>query len=151
MYSNKLIYLYSNKLIYSSIYILVAGLEALCVQCDEKFKRCYLQVFTRKSMLYWVSTNPGSNRVCMKSHYLYWLVSQSCLLTSWLFLECGRLWTFSSVAAGAGAGRSFCCRYRCRSFCNFCCSASSTFSSFLSAKYRIGQRSILCCHEDKVW
>ena len=36
-------------------YRLVAGLEALCVQCDEKFKRCYLQVFARKSMLYWVS------------------------------------------------------------------------------------------------
>ena len=60
--------MYSNKLIYSSIYIgiLVAGLEALCVQCDEKFKRCYLQVFARKSILYWVSTNPGSNRVRMK-------------------------------------------------------------------------------------
>ena len=38
-----------------NLYILVAGLEALCVQCDEKFKRCYLQVFTQKSMLYWVS------------------------------------------------------------------------------------------------
>ena len=26
-----------------NLYILVAGLEALCVQCDEKFKRCYIQ------------------------------------------------------------------------------------------------------------
>ena len=29
-------------------------------------------------------------------------------------------------------------------------SAFSTFSSFLSAKYRIRHRSIWCCHEDKV-
>ena len=137
-----------------SIYIgiLVAGLEALCVCSAAKSSNGVIyRFFARKSMLYWVSANPGSNRVRMKSHYSYWLVSQSCLLTSWLFLECGRLWTFSSVAAGAGTGRSFCCRCRCRSFCNFCCSASSTFSPFLSAKYRIGQRSILCCHEDKVW
>ena len=60
--------------------ILVAGLEALCAV--RRKVRCYLQVFARKSMLYWVSSNPGSNRVRMKSHYSYWLVSQSCLLTS---------------------------------------------------------------------
>ena len=123
----------------------------MCVQCDEKFKRCYLQVFARKSMLYWVSANPGSNRVRMKKS-LFVLAGLPKLSVDFLaVLECGRLWTFSSVAAGAGAGRSFCCRCRCRSFCDFCCSASSTFSPFLSAKYRIGQRSILCCHEDKVW
>ena len=77
--------------------------------------------------------------VC-KSHYMYWLVSQSSLLT-FLLLECGRSWTISSVAAGAGAGPSAISAV----------SASSTFSSFLSAKYRIRHRSsILCCHEDKV-
>ena len=47
------------------LYILVAGLEALCA-VRRKFKRCYLQVFARKSMLYWVSANPGSNRVRIK-------------------------------------------------------------------------------------
>ena len=46
------------------LYILVAGLEALCVQCDEKFGVIYS--FARKSMLYWVSANPGSNRVRIK-------------------------------------------------------------------------------------
>ena len=88
--------------------------------------------------------------VC-KSHYMYRLVSQSSLLTSWL-LECGRSWTISSVAAGAGpsavgtgAGPSA------ASSAISAVSASSTFSSFLSEKYRIGhRRSILCCHEDKV-
>ena len=37
-----------------NLYILVAGLEALCVQCDEKYGVIYR--FARKSMLYWVST-----------------------------------------------------------------------------------------------
>ena len=88
--------------------------------------------------------------VC-KSHYLHWLVSQSCMLTFLLFLECGRSWTVSSVAAGAGpsavgAGPSA------ASSVISAVSASSTFSSFLSEKYRIRHRSsILCCHEDKVW
>ena len=73
--------MYSNKLIYSSIYILVAGLEALCAM-RRKVQTVLFTGFRKKSMLYWVSANPGSNRVHMKSHYLYWLVSQSCLLTS---------------------------------------------------------------------
>ena len=82
--------------------------------------------------------------VC-KSHYMHWLVSQSSLLTS-LLLECGRSWTISSVAAGAGAGPS-----AHASSAISAISAFSTFSSFLSAKYRIRHRSsILCCHEDKV-
>ena len=74
------------------------------------------------------------------------------MLTFLLFLECGRSWTVSSVAAGAGpsavsagAGPSA------ASSIISAVSASSTFSSFLSAKYRIRHRSsILCCHEDKV-
>ena len=86
-----------------------------------------------------------------KSHYMYWLVSQSSLLT-FLLSECGCSWTVSSVAAGAGpsavgagAGPSA------ASSVISAVSASSTFSSFLSAKYRIRHRSsILCCHEDKV-
>ena len=84
-----------------------------------------------------------------KSHYMYWLVSQSSLLTS-LLLECGRSWTISSVAAGAGpsvvgAGPSA------ASSAISAISASSMFSSFLSEKYRIGhRRSIWCCHQDKV-
>ena len=45
-------------------YGLVAGLEALCA-VRRKVQRCYLQVFAKKSMLYWVSANPGSNRVRM--------------------------------------------------------------------------------------
>ena len=84
--------------------------------------------------------------VC-KSHYMYWLVSQSSLLTS-LLLECGCSWTLSSVAAGAGAGPSAVGAPSAIS----AISASSTFSSFLSEKYRIRhRRSIWCCHEDKVW
>ena len=80
-----------------------------------------------------------------KSHYMYWLVSQSSLLTS-LLLECGCSWTISSVAAGAGAGPSAGASSTISAI-----SASSMFSSFLSAKYRIRHRSsILCCHEDKV-
>ena len=134
--------------------ILVAGLEALCVCSATKSSNGVIYSFAKKSILYWVSANPGSNRVRMKKS-LFILAGLPKLSVDFLavffFLECGRLWTFSSVAAGAGTGRSFCCRCRCRSFCNFCCSASSTFSPFLSAKYRIGQRSILCCHEDKVW
>ena len=125
----------------------------MCVQCDEEFKRCYLQVFAKKSMLYWVSANPGSNRVHMKSHYLYWLVSQSCLLTSWLFLECGRSWTISSVATGAGAGAGTgpsAVGAGAGPSAVSAVSAYSTFSSFLSAKYRIRHRSIWCCHEDIV-
>ena len=143
--------MYSNKLIYSYICIGILVLKLYVCAVRRKVQTVLFTVFRTKVNVVLGIHGPGSNRVRMKSHYSYWLVSQSCLLTSWLFLECGRLWTFSSVAAGAGAGRSFCCRCRCRSFCNFCCSASSTFSPFLSAKYRIGQRSILCCHEDKVW
>ena len=87
---------------------------------------------------------PGSNRVRMKSYYSYWLVSQSCLLTSWLFLECGRSWTFSSVAAGAGAGTGpSAVGAGAGSSAISAISASSMFSSFLSAKYRIRRRSIL--------
>ena len=90
--------------------------------------------------------------VC-KSHYMYWLVSQSSLLTS-LLLECGRSWTISSVAAGAGTGPSAVgagAGPSAASSAISAISASSMFSSFLSAKYRIRHRSsILCCHEDKV-
>ena len=92
--------------------------------------------------------------VC-KSYYMYWLVSQSSLLT-FLLLECGRSWTISSVAAGAGAGIGPSAvgagaGPSAASSAISAISASSTFSSFLSAKYRIRHRSsILCCHEDKV-
>ena len=100
--------------------------------------------FRKKSMLYWVSADPGSNRGRMKSHYLYWLVSQSCLLTSWLFLECSCSWTFSSVAAGAGAGTGpSAVGAGAGPSAISAISASSMFSSFLSAKYRIRHRSIL--------
>ena len=82
-----------------------------------------------------------------KNHYMHWLVSQSSLLT-FLLLECGRSWTISGVAAGAGAGAGTGAG---ASSTISAISASSTFSSFLSAKYRIRHRSsILCCHEDKV-
>ena len=107
--------MYSNKLIYGSIYILVAGLEALCVWCDEKFKRCYLQVFTRKSMLYWVSANPGSNRVLAGLPKL--AVDFLAVLGVWSlmdFLQCG------CRCRCRCRYRSFCCRCRCRSFCCFC-------------------------------
>ena len=89
-----------------------------------------------------------------KSHYLHWLVSQSCMLTFLLFLECGHSWTVSSLAAGAGAGAgpSAVSAGVGPSAASSTISASSTFSSFLSAKYRIRHRSsILCCHEDEVW
>ena len=66
-----------------------------------------------------------------------------------LFLECGH----SSVAAGAGAGAgpSAVGAGAGPSAASSTISASSTFSSFLSAKYRIRHGSIWCCHEDKVW
>ena len=83
--------------------------------------------------------------VC-KSHYMYWLVSQSSRFDFSLFLECGH----SSVAAGAGAGTGPSAAGAGPSAVS-AVSAFSTFSSFLSAKYRIRHRSIWCCHEDKVW
>ena len=46
--------------------ILVAGLEALCVCSATKSSNGVIYSFARKSMLYWVSANPGSNRVRMK-------------------------------------------------------------------------------------
>ena len=53
--------------------------------------------------------------VC-KSHYMYWLVSQS--FNRELFLVLG-VW---SLQCGCRCRyRSFCCRCRCRSFCCFCC------------------------------
>ena len=73
------------------------------------------------------------------------------MLTFLLFLECGHSWTISSVAAGAGAGPSAVGAGAGPSAVS-AVSAFSTFSSFLSAKYRIRHRSsILCCHEDKIW
>ena len=80
-----------------------------------------------------------------------WLVSQSSLLT-FLLLECGRSWTISSVAAGAGAGTGAGAGPSAAGASSTisAISASSTFSSFLSAKYRIRHKSIWCCHEDKV-
>ena len=47
--------------------------------------------------------------VC-KSHYMHWLVSQSSCMLSSLLLEC--VVTLDCLQCG--------CRYRCRSFCNFC-------------------------------
>ena len=88
----------------------------------------------------------------MKSHYMHWLVSQSSRLT-FLLLECGRSWTISSVAAGAGVGAGAgtgAGPSAGASSAISAISAFSTFSSFLSAKYRIRHRSIWCCHEDKV-
>ena len=67
-----------------------------------------------------------------------------------LFLECGHSWTNSSVAAGAGAGPSAVGTGAGPSAIS-AVSAFPTFSSFLSAKYRIRHRSIWCCHEDIVW
>ena len=63
-------------------YGLVAGLEALCVQCDEKFKRCYLQVFAKGQCCTGYPLIQVQIESVCKSHYLYWLVSQSCLLSS---------------------------------------------------------------------
>ena len=64
-----------------------------------------------------------------------------------LFLECGH----SSLVAGAGTGPSAVGTGAGPSAAG-ASSTFSTFSSFLSAKYRIRHRSnILCCHEGKVW
>ena len=49
-----------------NIYILVAGLEALCVCSATKSSNGVIYSFARKSILYWVSANPGSNRVRIK-------------------------------------------------------------------------------------
>ena len=131
-----------------NLYILVAGLEALCAVR----RKVQTVLFTVSQESRYCAGYPQSRfKLSPYEKSLFVLAGLPKLSVDFLaVLECGRLWTFSSVAAGAGTGRSFCCRCRCRSFCNFCCSASSTFSPFLSAIYRIGQRSILCCHEDKV-
>ena len=79
---------------------------------------------------------------------MYWLVSQSSLLT-FLLLESGHSWTLSSVAAGAGAGAGTGPSAVGEGAGPSAISAFSTFSSFLSAKYRIRHRRSIC-HVDKV-
>ena len=85
--------------------------------------------------------------VC-KSHYMYWLVFQSSLLT-FLLLECGHSWTISSVAAGAGTGPSAVGAGPSAAGASSAISAFSMFSSFLSEKYRIRHRRSIC-HVDKL-
>ena len=121
----------------------------MCALCEKAKSGCIYK-FRKKSIhcTGYLLIQVEIVSIC-KSHYMYWLVSQSSLLTS-LLLECGRSWTISSVAAGAGAGPSAVGPSAVSSAIS-AISASSTFSSFLSAKYRIRHRSsILCCHEDKV-
>ena len=126
----------------------------MCTLC-EKAKNSCIYKFCKESIhcTGYLLIQVEIVSVC-KSHYMYWLVSQSSLLTFFLFLECGHSWTISSVAAGAGAGPSAVgagAGFSAASSVISAISASSTFSSFLSAKYRIRHRSsILCCHEDKV-
>ena len=120
----------------------------MCTLC-EKAKNGCIYKFRKKSIhcTGYLLIQVEIVSVC-KSHYMYWLVSQSSLLTS-LLLECGRSWTISSVGAGAGVGPSAVGTGAGPSASSVisAISASSTFSSFLSAKHR---SSILCCHEDKV-
>ena len=62
---------------------------------------------------------------------------------------CGRFLTVSSVGAGAGAGTGAGAGPSAAGVSSTV-SAISTFSSFLSEKYRIRyRRSIWCCHVDK--
>ena len=122
----------------------------MCTLC-EKAKNGCIYKFCKKSIhcTGYLLIQVEIVSVC-KSHYMYWLVSQSSLLT-FLLLECGHSWTISSVAAGAGAGTGAGTGPSAgASSAISAISASSTFSSFLSAKYRIRHRSIWCCHEDKV-
>ena len=80
---------------------------------------------------------------------MYWLVSQSSLLTFLAPGVCGRSWTISSVAAGAGAGTDAGAGPSAGASSTI--SAISAFSSFLSEKYRIRhRRSTWSCHVDKV-
>ena len=138
--------MYSKKLIYSSVYSRSQKKLYVCKLCKKAKNGCIYK-FRKKSIHCngYLLIQVEIVSIC-KSHYMYWLVSQSSLLTS-LFLECGRSWTISSVAAGAGAGAGPSAG---ASSTISAISASSTFSSFLSAKYRIRHRSIWCCHEDKV-
>ena len=122
---------------------------ALCVCNSAKKLNGYIYKFHKKSIhcTGYLLIQVEIVSVC-KSHYMYWLVSQSSLL-NFLLLECGHSWTISSVAAGAGAGA--CTGPSAVSSAISAISASSMFSSFLSEKYRIGhRRNIWCCHEDKV-
>ena len=118
---------------------------------QESYKQLYLQVLQKSIHCTGYPLIQVEIVSVCKSHYMYWLVSQSSLLT-FLLLECGRSWTISSVAAGAGIGPSAVgAGPSAASSTISAISASSTFSSFLSAKYRIRHRSsILCCHEDKI-
>ena len=132
-------------MIYSSVFLVFVLWLCMCTLCEKAKKNGCIYKFRKKSIhcTGYPLIQVEIVSVC-KSHYMYWLVSQSSLLTFSLLLECGRSWTISSVAAGAGpsavgAGPSA------------ASSTISTFSSFLSAKHRIRHRSsILCCHEDKV-
>ena len=117
---------------------------------QESYKWLYLQVLQKSiHCTGYLLIQVEIVSIC-KSHYMCWLVSQSSLLT-FLLLECGHSLTISSVAAGAGAGTGAGPSAAGASFTISAISAFSTFSSFLSAKYRIRHRSsIWCCHEDKV-
>ena len=108
---------YSKKLIYSSV--LVAGI---------KRSQSSIYVYYAKTVLF-TSFHKGSIHCTgypliqveiesvRKSHYLHWLVSQSCMLTSC----CS--WSVWSLMDYLQCGCSCRCRYRCRcrSFCSFCC------------------------------
>ena len=123
---------------------------ALCVcSSAKKLKVAVFTSFTKSQCCTgYLLIQVGIVSVC-KSHYSVLAGLPKLSVDFSLFLECGRSWTISSVAAGAGpsavgagAGPSAISAV----------SAFSTFSSFLSAKYRIRhRRSILCCHEDIVW
>ena len=107
-----------SELIYSYIYILVYwSRSSMCVQCDEKLKRCYLQVFAKSQCCTgYLLIQVQIESVC-ESHYMYWLVSQS--FNRELFLVLG-VWLLQCGCRCRCRCRSFCCRCRCRSFCCFC-------------------------------
>ena len=133
-------------MIYSSVFMVLKEVVLqlyVCALCEKAKNGCIYKFRKVQHCTGYLLIQVEIVSIC-KSHYMYWLVSQSSLLT-FLLLECGRSWTISSVAADAGAGAGM------SPSAISAISASSTFSSFLSVKYRIRHRSsILCCHEDKV-
>ena len=132
----------------------IVCLVYMCTLC-EKAKNGCIYKFCKKSIhcTGYPLIQVEIVSIC-KSHYMHWLVSQSSLLT-FLLLECGHSWSISSVAAGAGAGAGTgpsavgAGAGPSAAGASSAISAFSTFSSFLSEKYRIRHRRSIC-HVDKV-
>ena len=102
--------------------------SSIYVYYANKLKTVLFTSFCKESIHYtgYLLIQVEIESVC-ESHYLHWLVSQSCMLTFllfgvWLLMDCLQCGCRCRCKCRC---RSFCCKCRCRSFhCifhDFCC------------------------------